>query len=115
VITPDPSFRPNPNRAIYLQGEINQSLLDRHTSDIIKLKHGNQQPITVYIDSNGGDPTLGERLLKLLLASGQDSDERGNLITVVTAQAASAAADLLSSGDYAIAYRFFTTDSASRI
>lgn len=104
MITPDPSYRPDPKRAIYLHGEINQNMVDQHTPEIIKLKHGNIKPITVYIDSNGGDPTLMERLLKLLLAAGQDSSERCNVITVVTSQAASAAADLLSSGDYAIAY-----------
>lgn len=104
MITPDPAFRPNPERAIYLQGEIDQAMVNDLTPKIIKLKHGNLEPFTIYIDSPGGDPALMETLLKLLLASNQDSVERCRVITVVTSQAASAAADLLSSGDYALAY-----------
>lgn len=104
MITPDPTFRPNPDRAIYVQGEIDQALVNDLTPKIIKLKHGTLEPLSVYIDSPGGDPSLMETLLKLLLASNQDSVERCRVLTVVTSQAASAAADLLSSGDYALAY-----------
>jgi len=45
-----------------------------------------------------------ERLLTLLTEPGQDQTRPCHLITVVTSEAASAAADLLSSGDYALAY-----------
>jgi hypothetical protein len=45
-----------------------------------------------------------ESILRLLQSTNQDGAPACRLITVVTARAASAAADLLSSGDYAIAY-----------
>jgi hypothetical protein len=44
-----------------------------------------------------------ESLWRLLTASNQDAAPPCHIITVVTSRAASAAADLLSSGDYAIA------------
>ena len=104
MITPDPDFRPNANRAVYVQGKIDQQLVDRLTPEIISLKSQNSDPITVYIDSPGGSVVLMETLLSLLTASDQDTTKPCRLITVVTSRAASAAADLLSSGDYALAY-----------
>jgi hypothetical protein len=104
LLTPDPDFRPNPERAIYLHGQINTELVDHLTPLIIKLKNQSFDPLTVYIDSVGGDPNLMESILKLLFAGNQDNIPRARVITVTTRQAASAAADLLSSGDYALAY-----------
>lgn len=46
-----------------------------------------------------------ESILKLLQSSDQDSSPPCRIITVVTRRAGSAAADLLCSGDYAIAYQ----------
>src|SRR5262249_34472778 len=60
--------------------------------------------ISIYIDSRGGNTASAEQLLSLLTASNQDSASPCRLITVVTSRAASAAADLLSSGDYAVSY-----------
>ena len=57
-----------------------------------------------------------EALLLLLRLSNQDSSGPCRIITAVTSRAASAAADLLSSGDYALAYRqarFSTTAYAA--
>jgi hypothetical protein len=79
-------------------------MVNRLTPQIIKLKSESLDPLTIYIDSIGGDPFLMETLLRLLLASNQDFTERCRVITVGTSKAASAAADLLSSGDYALAY-----------
>lgn len=104
MIVPDPNFRPNPDRAIYVQGTIDQGTVDRLTPEIIKLTVGNRGPITVFIDSPGGNVASAEVILKLLQATNQDNDPACWLITVVTSRAASAAADLLSSGNYAIAY-----------
>jgi hypothetical protein len=104
VITPDINYRPAPDRAIYLQGIIDQQLVDRLTPQIILLQNQNRNPITVYIDSPGGRVDLMETLLTLLGASDQDFTEPCRLITVAISRAASAAADLLSSGDYALAY-----------
>lgn len=70
----------------------------------MRLTAGDRGPITVYIDSPGGNVASAEVILKLLQATNQDNDAPCRLITVVTSRAASAAADLLSSGNYAIAY-----------
>jgi len=104
VIVPDPNYRPNPLRAVYVLGRIDQQMADRLTPQILRLQHANREPITVYIDSRGGDVAAQELILRLLNASNQDSEPPCQLITVVTNRAASAAADLLSAGDYAIAY-----------
>ena len=104
MITPSPKCRPNPDRAVYVQGVIDQQLIDRLTPEIIKLKSKSFDPITVFIDSPGGSVTLMETLLRLLTASDQDLADPTRLITVVTSMAGSAAADLLSSGDFALAY-----------
>lgn len=104
MITPDPEYRLNANRAVYVQGEIDQQLVSRLTPEIISLHSQTREPITVFIDSPGGRVDLKETLLQLLKASNQDFADPCHLITVVTSRAASAAADLLSSGDYAIAY-----------
>ena len=104
MIVPNPSFRPDPSRAIHVQGIIDQRLVDKLTPEIIQLTSESRQPITVYIDSKGGSVASAELLLRLLTASNQDMATPCWLITVVTSWAASAAADFLSSGNYAIAY-----------
>jgi len=103
VITKDLNYRCNPRRAVYVNGDIDQSLIDRLTPRILELQADSRDPITVYIDSPGGNPVLGGVLLDLLRASNQDGDLPCRIITVVTATAASAAADLLAFGDYSIA------------
>jgi ClpP protease-like protein len=70
----------------------------------MRLTAGDRGPISVYIDSPGGNVASAELILKLLQATNQENDPPCWLITVVTSRAASAAADLLSSGNYAIAY-----------
>lgn len=104
VFVPNPRFRPNPNRAIFVQGVIDQKMIDRLTPEIISLLNNSREPITIYIDSDGGVVLFMETILRLLNASDQDGIEPCGTVTVVTGRAASAAADLLSSGDYAIAY-----------
>ena len=84
-------------------GEIDQALLYRLTPEILKLQYASREPITVYIDSPGGSTQVADDLLRLLLSSDQDLAAPCRLITVVTGLAASAAADLLSAGDYSIA------------
>lgn len=100
---PDPNFRENPDRCIYIHGEINQSLIDKLTPQINSLRLAISSPITVYIDSVGGDTPSADTLLGLLKTPNQDG-ETCRIITVATGMAASAAADLLARGDYAIAY-----------
>jgi ATP-dependent protease ClpP protease subunit len=99
----DPDYRPNPERCIYLSGEINQEKLDRLTPEVLRLSSTSHSPITLYIDSPGGSTYSANILYRLLKARNQDG-ESSKLITVCTGVASSAAADLLSSGDYALAY-----------
>jgi ATP-dependent protease ClpP protease subunit len=104
LIVPHANFRPNPSRAIYIQGSIDQNMVDRLTPKIIALQAANRNPITLYIDSRGGNVSSTELILRLLTASDQNAAAPCRIITVVTNRASSAAADLLSSGDYAIAF-----------
>ena len=100
----DPRYRANPQRSLFVQGEINQDLVDRLTPSIIGLLNDSREPITIYIDSPGGSPDLAQSILGLLRAPNQDGSPPCTLITVATVLAASAAADFLASGDYAIAH-----------
>lgn len=104
MIVPDLKYRPNPERAIFVQGMIDQPLVDRLTPQILRLQHQSRDPITVYIDSRGGSVAHAEVLRRLLRSPNQDLCPSCWLITVVTSRAASAAADILAAGDYAIAY-----------
>jgi len=104
VLIPNPNYRANPKRAIFVQGMIDQGMVDRLTPQIVSLQAANRDPITIYIDSPGGSTSSQELLYRLLAAKTQDSEDGCHLITVVTGRAASAAADLLCSGAYAIAY-----------
>jgi ATP-dependent protease ClpP protease subunit len=104
LIVPDQNFRPNPNRAVYIQGIIDQQLVNRLTPQVIALTSQKRDPVTIYIDSRGGSVASAESLLRLLTASNQDLAPPCRLISVVTSRPGSAAADLLSSGDYAPAY-----------
>lgn len=103
MIVPNLDFRPNPDRAVYVHGPIDHQLIYTLTPQIIFLQNKNRSPITVYIDSPGGEVTSMEALLKVLRASNQDAAPPCRIITIVISSAASAAADLLSSGDYALA------------
>jgi ATP-dependent protease ClpP protease subunit len=87
-----------------VSGQINRELVTRLTPQILKLQSINRDPITVYIDSSGGSVVSMESILRTLKLSDQNSAQPCHIITVVTIRAASAAADLLSSGDYSLAY-----------
>jgi ATP-dependent protease ClpP protease subunit len=94
VTSRDADFAPNPKRVIYVQGVIEQQLLYRLTPQIIELHDKGSDPITVYIDSPGGIVSHMESLLQLLRVD-QDADKPRRFITIVTSQAASAAAELI--------------------
>jgi ATP-dependent protease ClpP protease subunit len=101
---PSPLFRPNPDRSVIIDGKFDEQLVSRLTPTILKLQK-TRQPITVYIaNSPGGVIANMESLLRLLRSPDQNFSGPCRIITVVTRRAASAAADLLCSGDYAIAY-----------
>ena len=102
-VKPNSDYRENPERAIYLTGKIDQALVDRLTPKINELRLSSDQPITAYIDSSGGSVQHAEFIRRLVTAPNPD-DRCCRLITVVTGTAASAAADFLALGNYAIAY-----------
>ncbi len=87
-----------------MAGAITPELVRRLTPEIRRLRHaGPTEPITVYIDSEGGSVQSCEHLEGMLFNSDQDGN-RCRIITVATALAASAAARLLTRGDCALAY-----------
>jgi ATP-dependent protease ClpP protease subunit len=103
LIKPDQNYRANPSRAIYVDGVLDDQLLSKLTPQILKL-HQVRKPITLYIlNSPGGNVGIMQDLIRLVQLKDQDAADPCRLITVVTAKAQSAAADLLSAGDYAIA------------
>ncbi|MGA7218556.1 MAG: ATP-dependent Clp protease proteolytic subunit, partial [Candidatus Sulfotelmatobacter sp.] len=105
MITPNPKYRPDPARSIYIDGELTSAMFSKLTPQIIKLQKTNRNPITVYVvDSPGGNTAILQSILNTLRLPDQDGGSPCHIITVVTSRAASCAADLISSGDYAIAY-----------
>jgi len=94
---------PNADRAFFLQGRIDQALVDRLTPVIMKLHSESSGPITVYVDSLGGFISSGRKLFDLVKAPRLDGG-KCSLIAVVTGTAASAAADFSALADYAILY-----------
>jgi ATP-dependent protease ClpP protease subunit len=105
LLIPNVNYRPDPSRAIYVDGLLDDKLLSRLTPLILRLQAQNRKPITAYIlDSPGGNTSIMHSILHMLRLSDQNSSTPCRLITVATTKAASAAADLLSSGDYAIAF-----------
>jgi hypothetical protein len=100
---PEGPYRENPGRALHVLGPISHESVTRLTPEITRLRAEPALPITVYIDSPGGNTRALDALLTILRTPDQDGSEHP-ITTVVTQLAASAAADLLVSGDYAIAY-----------
>lgn len=99
----DPNFWPDPDRAIYINGTIDDSMCSRLIREINLLRSVTDRPITAYINSHGGHIRVIEVLMGLLKCQDQHGVEP-RLINVVSGDAASAAAMLLAMGDYAIAY-----------
>lgn len=97
------NFRPNPKRAVYIQGTLDDEALARVVPTIILLQGESREPLTVYIDSPGGDLLTASHLRSILSAADFEGN-RCQIITVAVTLAASAAADLLTFGDYSLAY-----------
>ena len=104
MVQPDPDYRPNPKRAIFVHGQIDLNLVYNLAPAILRFQHESRDPITVYINSPGGITLYSEQLTQLLNATNQDNAISCRIITVASGMAASAAADLLCAGDYAIAH-----------
>lgn len=103
---PDPNFRPNPERSIYIAGRIDDAKVNSVAPQIMKLRNGesHNSPITVYINSNGGVTASADAIFGLLKTKDVDGNSP-RIITVAIGNAKSAAADLLTYGDYAYAFQ----------
>lgn len=93
-------FTPNPARAIWVEGKLNDALLARLRPQILALTQS-REPITVFINSRGGSNEAGLAIMGLLKRT--DDARASRIITVAAPKAQSAAANLLSAGDFAIA------------
>jgi len=102
----DPKYRPNHSRSITISGIIDDELVARLLPEVVRLQSTSRDPITVYIDSPGGDTDCARLLLDALRASDQDRSAPCRLITVALGEASSAASDILMAGDYALAYPY---------
>jgi ATP-dependent protease ClpP protease subunit len=102
----DPKYRPNYGRSITISGVIDDTLVARLLPEIVRLQSTSRDPITVYIDSPGGDTECAKLLLEALRASDQDRSEPCRIITVALGEASSAASDILMAGDYALVYPY---------
>lgn len=98
-------FCENPSRAVFVTREITDDLIGELAPRIVSLRQSGEDPICLYIDSAGGSVFYAQRLLDLLTSPRQDG-HRPYIISVCIGFAASAAADLLALGHYAIAYPF---------
>jgi ATP-dependent protease ClpP protease subunit len=102
----DPKYRPNHDRSVTISGDIDDELVTRLLPEIVRLQSLSRDPITVYINSPGGDTECAKLLLEALRASDQDRSEPCRLLTVALGEASSAASDILMAGDYALAYPY---------
>lgn len=93
----------NWNRAIHINKPIDDTLLKELTPEILRMKQENSNPITVGIDSPGGNVSAMESLLSLLDCPDQDG-KTVEIYTVATNRAYSAAASFLAFGDYSVAF-----------
>jgi ATP-dependent protease ClpP protease subunit len=100
----DADFTPNPRRAIRVEGRIDEALLERLRPQIIELTAQSREPITVFINSRGGFGEVGSDILRVLRRTTEDDARVSRIITVAMPTAQSAAANLLSAGDFAIAF-----------
>lgn len=101
---PNPEFRPSSSRAINFFGPVGDLLVDKLAPEILRLRENSDDvPITVYINSDGGDPRCTDFVYSLI-TNRTPGGKRPRVITVAVGNAASAAAVMLALGDYAIAY-----------
>lgn len=96
-------YKENPDRCVYVSGIINDALVTSLVPKINELRVRSNEPITIYIDSPGGDIYAADVIRNLAIAADPNGSTR-DLVTVAVGTAASAAADLLAQGDHAIAY-----------
>jgi hypothetical protein len=94
----------NWNRSIIIDSAIDEQLVKTLTPKILELRSSADSPITIGINSPGGSLASLDVILGLLTGPDQNG-KAGEIITVATNRAYSAAANLLAFGNYAIALR----------
>lgn len=94
----------NWKRAIFIDEVIDDGFVRRLAPTILRLREESNDPITVGIDSPGGSLDSLDVLLGLLRGPTQNV-KKTQIITVATNRAYSAAANLLSFGDYSVALK----------
>ena len=97
-------FTANWNRSIMIDSPIDDDLVKKLMPRILTLRQESTDPITVGINSPGGSLAALDVLLGLLKGPGQNGTY-GEIITVVTHRAYSAAANFLAFGDYSVALK----------
>ncbi len=95
--------RPNPTRAIEVFGEFTDELGSKLLSEISAFRSQNDEAITLYINSIGGN-VLVLKYINGLLDSRDLNGKFVRTVSVASGTAASAGAILLAFGDYAYAY-----------
>lgn len=99
----DINFRADAARAIFVSEEFSDALVSKLAPQILLLRRSSILPITVFINSLGGQTQCLDFLYSLL-KSQTGEPRKPRIITVAIGNAKSAAANLLALGDYAIAY-----------
>jgi len=99
----DPQYRANPERGIYVTGQMTDALLAQVGPQILEFRKKSTEPISVFINSPGGSIRVLD-VLDGLLRSRDADGKTTRVITTALGDANSAAATLLALGDYAIAY-----------
>lgn len=96
-------FTPNAARSIVIEGRLDKALLERLRPQIVDLVSASRAPITLFINSAGGDASIAHCLVSLL----KFPDSSGNsarIITVGCGRVSSAGTSLLAAGDLAIVH-----------
>lgn len=96
---PEKKFNPlDPARTVHMRGEINGKMVNEVGIEIRRLQLASPLPITLLIDSPGGEIKALKQILRIM---GMEIDgKRWAFVTVAGRQAGSAAASLLALGDY---------------
>jgi len=66
VATIDPNFRADINRSVQIFGDLTDDLVGKLAVEILKLRSPGENPITVFINSNGGVVRCGEFIYDFL-------------------------------------------------
>lgn len=90
------------SRSVMVDSQIDDELVRKLAPRILSMRQESNAPITVGIDSPGGSLAALDVLLGLLIGPDQNK-ANGSIVTVATNRAYSAAALLLTFGDYSVA------------